>query len=233
MAYNNNFDKLVYITNLLEKYNIEYWIDSGTLLGIMRDGKLLPNDKDIDISIWEEGLSKIDPFLKEVANSDYTITKNAYRGNVFLYSLIPNNNYDNQIIIDLKIFAKSGSMIYCPSVVYREIKYKQGTLPYRLVVLVNKLIYRMRLNKHIQQYLREDRFPLSIVYRVATWYAPSEYFKSFIRHPEYSFYIPEKWREYLVFRYGDWKKPVKKWDHRTDDGGYANKTPNELLYGKQ
>jgi phosphorylcholine metabolism protein LicD len=39
------------IVKILEKNNIRYWIDMGTLLGIIRDGDLIPWDHDVDIAI--------------------------------------------------------------------------------------------------------------------------------------------------------------------------------------
>ena len=36
---------------ILEKHNIRYWIDMGTLLGIIRDNELIPWDHDVDIAV--------------------------------------------------------------------------------------------------------------------------------------------------------------------------------------
>jgi phosphorylcholine metabolism protein LicD len=44
-------ESLSYISKLLNKNSIEYWADSGTLLGIKREGELLKHDPDIDISL--------------------------------------------------------------------------------------------------------------------------------------------------------------------------------------
>ena len=47
----NDIQTIKQVANLLEQLNFEYWIDSGTLLGLYRDSKLIESDKDIDISI--------------------------------------------------------------------------------------------------------------------------------------------------------------------------------------
>lgn len=44
--------------NLLNKHNIPYWVCHGTLLGLIRDGRLIPWDHDIDIAIWAGSVSK-------------------------------------------------------------------------------------------------------------------------------------------------------------------------------
>jgi len=47
------------VTDLLDKHNIEYWLEGGTLLGIIRENRLLPWDNDMDISIKEEYSEKL------------------------------------------------------------------------------------------------------------------------------------------------------------------------------
>ncbi|PIE81085.1 MAG: lipopolysaccharide cholinephosphotransferase, partial [Candidatus Delongbacteria bacterium] len=45
---------LVDSTNILEENNIKYILEAGTLLGIVRENRLLPWDNDIDITVTEE-----------------------------------------------------------------------------------------------------------------------------------------------------------------------------------
>lgn len=42
------------VTHLLEKLSAQPFLVSGTLLGMVRNGSLLPHDKDVDIGIWED-----------------------------------------------------------------------------------------------------------------------------------------------------------------------------------
>ncbi len=51
-SYKRRMIKMIFKTlDILEKYNIPYWLDDGTLLGIVRDGDLIPFDHDADIGI--------------------------------------------------------------------------------------------------------------------------------------------------------------------------------------
>ena len=61
------------LLDLLNKNNFIYWLDSGTLLGLYRDGKLLDNDKDIDISMLND--DKILSFIKKLDNVEIKIRK--------------------------------------------------------------------------------------------------------------------------------------------------------------
>jgi hypothetical protein len=44
---------LIEVSKLLIDNNINFWICHGTLLGIIRENRLLPWDRDIDIAVWE------------------------------------------------------------------------------------------------------------------------------------------------------------------------------------
>ena len=43
---------------ILTDNNINYWICHGTLLGIIRENRLLPWDNDIDFAVWDDEHSK-------------------------------------------------------------------------------------------------------------------------------------------------------------------------------
>lgn len=47
------------ITDLFDKLEIEYILDFGTLLGVVRENRLLPWDTDLDISITHKDLEKL------------------------------------------------------------------------------------------------------------------------------------------------------------------------------
>lgn len=58
--YYNRMKKLVlFAIKILEKNNIPYWVDEGTLLGIIRDGDLLPWDHDADMGVPGEYAEKL------------------------------------------------------------------------------------------------------------------------------------------------------------------------------
>ena len=44
--------------NLLNENKISYWVCHGTLLGLIRDGNLIPWDHDIDLAVWEHEYKK-------------------------------------------------------------------------------------------------------------------------------------------------------------------------------
>lgn len=74
-------------TRTLDELEIDYWVCNGSLLGLVRDGRLIPWDTDVDIGIFNKGvLSRVEePLVKAGArlcdkgkDSDYFIFE--YRG---------------------------------------------------------------------------------------------------------------------------------------------------------
>ena len=53
--------------NILNKYQIDYWVCHGTLLGIYRDNKIIDWDNDVDIAIFDDNTTrkKIKEYFKK------------------------------------------------------------------------------------------------------------------------------------------------------------------------
>ena len=51
------------VVSILEKYDIDYWLEFGTLLGLVREGRFIEHDSDIDIGV--KNLEKIKKLEKE------------------------------------------------------------------------------------------------------------------------------------------------------------------------
>ena len=56
---------LTFIDNVCNKYNLNYWLDYGTLLGAKRHEDFIPWDDDIDLGMMREDFEKILPLLKK------------------------------------------------------------------------------------------------------------------------------------------------------------------------
>lgn len=53
---------------IMKENDVPYWVCHGTLLGLIRDGNLIPWDHDIDFGIWSGAFSKISLIEMMVAN---------------------------------------------------------------------------------------------------------------------------------------------------------------------
>jgi len=61
------------VISIFESCNIEYWLEGGTLLGLRRENRLLPWDNDLDISIHQSEISKIDTLLQSLKQKGFRV----------------------------------------------------------------------------------------------------------------------------------------------------------------
>jgi len=73
MKENVAIDVLQQIKGVLDRHRIEYWLDSGTLLGAVREGKFLPWDHDIDLGAWENALPELVHACQDLKNKGFTV----------------------------------------------------------------------------------------------------------------------------------------------------------------
>lgn len=132
---------LLEITTLLEKNNIEYCLEGGTLLGIYRENRLLPWDNDVDLSILNSELINISPFLEDLQLNNYRVKYRHFEQDKLIF-----NKGDLRIIkirkkrfwgifkdnICLEIFVKysndtsvywdvAGKTMACPKIFYNKL----------------------------------------------------------------------------------------------------------------
>ena len=61
------------LKEVFDNNGIDCWLIYGALLGIVREGKLLDWDRDIDIAIWDKNLSNIESVLNEFHSKKITV----------------------------------------------------------------------------------------------------------------------------------------------------------------
>lgn len=66
-------DELLYIKNLCNKYNINYFIISGTLLGAVKYKGYIPWDNDIDIALLRQDYLKLIDIIEKDNNLNYEV----------------------------------------------------------------------------------------------------------------------------------------------------------------
>lgn len=76
---------LIEITSLLDKNNIIYCLEGGTLLGIYRENRLLPWDNDLDLSILEDELIKIDKFIEDLRKANFRVRTRYFQKDDFYF----------------------------------------------------------------------------------------------------------------------------------------------------
>ena len=228
------------VIEVLENHKITYWLDGGTLLGAVRDGKFIDWDNDIDIGSWDMDYKRDVKKLISLSLIDKGLSIGLYENNMNIrkgqvcvdvkFYLLKNNNavepkFMPRNTIGKILYILSKSLIAPNHISADHMKSFYGSTAVKLSNLITQaipLFMRPGLSKLMMaafyQFGSED----------ITEVVPAIFFKYFSNMTFYgmTFKVPEKTEQYLVYRYGtNWLTPVKDWVTERDDGSIRNYTP--------
>ncbi|RWS22395.1 fukutin-related protein-like protein [Leptotrombidium deliense] len=101
----------IYVFQILEKSNVRYWLEGGSLLGAARNGNIIPWDYDVDIGIYEEDIEKCF-FLRQsvygaVKDAEGFVWEKATEGDFFRVQF----SHSNHLHVDIfPFFSRNGTM---------------------------------------------------------------------------------------------------------------------------
>ncbi len=220
------------VKEVFDNNKIPFWLEFGTLLGAIRDKKIIPWDDDIDLGILAEYVDskfikkKLTNELEKKGFSVYflwdvmNIDKNLIKINVQLMRYNPKDH--KKILLEKpvggnftgKIIIKIGRLLSVSY--YGKIKFDKS----------NGLRYLIKINLfYLLKYLPKKFKPLiykivkifvSPFYKMTIHYldVPANYF---LNLKTINFYglklkVPSSSKKYLEKKYGDWKKPTKHFE---------------------
>lgn len=209
---------------VFKRYNVPYWLDQGVLLGAVRDGKLIPNDTDIDLSLMMNFVPFLLPALKHLKTLNYEIKFEP--SNIILRK--------NNIPITIALYVQNRDV--CVNIGY------PATTPWqqRFETLYSYSKFRNYTNLHgfsakLSRWITAFppfRWWINFTYKsfrkhilhgtTFTQATPTYYYQNFrpIQFYNLKFDVPEQTNNYLAFKYGSyWGTPAKTWDYCTQDGG--------------
>ena len=177
-------DNLEKTLTIFEKHNIQYWASGGTLLGAIREGKIIEHDDDIDLSMFKDDFLKLQNNENNIQNDlndiglHLLISEPELYHNKIVSKRKDNNYHKNKIFIDIMSVEKEGNRYILDTNVYGpNVGDGEGFWG-------NEWFYE----KHL--------LPLST----------HEFSNMIINIPKNPF-------NYLERTYGDWKTPVKQHNH--------------------
>lgn len=215
--------QLRYITNLLNAKDIDYWIDSGTLLGIVRNGDIILGDNDIDIGIWSKSINELKNCLQTISKHDYRLLSQCIGGLTFKIILIPRQSKSLKRI-DFHIYRRCSNYAWSPSYIIRANKYSKKSIKYYFTGLIKHLLLLMRnINRKIANSESLNSILLYYILDIKTWWIPSDFFEQQIYLEKHKLFVPMNYNNYLTFRYGNWHQVNKKWNYWIDDRGLKKK----------
>jgi len=180
---------MLFIAYLLNEYNIDYHIDHGTLLGIIRDNSLMPWDIDVDFACKSQDIDSVLNILNSNLikfNSQYCQTNN------WKYSLhncyLSTEHFNKSLPMVIKIFNESKEEITNMFFLDIEFKYKY----------LNSIYWS--IGSRVLKVEEKICFP-----------------STSIKYKGKILNIAKCSEDYLTILYGDWKKVVKNWSYNEFD----------------
>lgn len=222
-------EQLAWLTDLFASHGVTHWVESGTLLTLVRSGRLTEYDDDIDVAMWSSDLDAMPSLVSEVQANGYQVQKRSYAGYAYKYQFIPEEGEagretTGRRLVDVMVFRKSGAYAWTA----------QSRLAESLPVpgVATLLQYGLPL---IRRYARTTSgememtdFPEHLFTEVLTLWLPLRFVENLDFDDELGVHVPTALDDYLAFRYGDWRTPVEEWS-LTDDGAVRGRSPAPLL----
>lgn len=172
------------VTTVLDSMQIRYCLDGGTLLGIVRENRLLPWDDDLDLFTPADGIKRVKAAMWKLRRYGYWTATNHHR-------------------VDQPPFKTGGARVI-------KVKTRKWLLPDGPINLDIFIKYKSGDDYYWIAGSKKNYVIKSV---------PAEYYEQLtqIEFNNKKHWIPEAYEDYLTLRYGDWRIPVKEWNHRRDD----------------
>ena len=214
-------DDLKKIESYFNSETLELFLDSGTLLGYIRNADYIPNDPDIDLSCTKEDdfLALIDQLRHKAGVQLYR-----YKGEVYKIS-VKKTLINSSCPIDIKLFKEDTEAFFSSPAIGRRgnnIASHKGSSSSLLRTISNSI------KKHCDL----SMWPLSKLYYHDKWLLPKRCCEGApLIDGMNNIKIPNDVNNYLTFRYGNWGVPKSDWLSHRDDGAFL-KTNDLASYSK-
>lgn len=185
-------DLLLFLADIFYKSNIPYFIDHGTLLGIIRDKNILPWDDDIDISINIKYVKNTVICIKDNINKfPYNNTLN-WKSHFIFIEKTPNN-----FLLDNKGENPNNLL----------------NISYDVKPIGIYLSFDNKKGNYIKNFTAEIKFFFiknGTAYQRIT-YSPEYHFNNAdkVLFCKKKLSVPYDYEKYLELHYGEWRKPKK------------------------
>ena len=224
-----------------DEFNIEFWLNLGTLLGATREGKIIEWDTDIDLCMWNYDRKKLFLALHELKKRkvnftlDQPLFPNCESVSLRLFPfdcpidiLLWQVKADNFTNLTLRYEGPTINPIHYFLSAVRHYLYCDLSLSVQTRVLKKQVKFITKILEHSLPLLplKLKTFLLNILQRWklgnVNWLfiTPKRYFEKLGTTKFYglTFHIPVDVEDYLKYHYGEyWKIPQKKWDWWKDD----------------
>lgn len=241
---NQDIDSFLLIVRLMKEHGINFWIDQGSLLGIIRTGNLFSWDHDIDISIWNQEKAKMEAIVIQFQKLGYRVRLLPY---VLKLGII-----DCRIYYDTDGYANTELRSNSDQAILKSYTRRIRKLLSILLYIRNNSVRLMMVGVAVpkpDQALKPRRYQAALWINNRTRWVDSalDYFRdrrvlfrvnrNFLNKLEtIEAYdellpVPADAENYLCFKYGDsWRVPNKDWVYWRDDGALLTVRYHDLSF---
>jgi phosphorylcholine metabolism protein LicD len=213
---------LTIVRNNLDEHNIKYFLDTGTLLGFVRDNGFIPWDNDMDIGILRENIGNrstlfklcenfyIDGFNVTMKGNKISLRKPANRIEINIH--IYDKYYDHYIWSEIYLDKQAYLIRKLDEHFTNQIIFKKGRgIVFKCYIFLSKFLrhfefLRKLYTSKIENSVYSVKIPENLLKEVSQYSCYGEIFK-----------IPILYSEYLSYRYGNWNTVVQDYDYFNDD----------------
>lgn len=217
------------VKELFDKFGVRYWLDWGTLLGAVRDGKIIEWDLDIDLGTTEDNWAKIACVLPELEERGFDVEfakvklyDSIFRRRVFFH------RFGCQVeiwVYETRGEKATAAFAFPTNLISRYLMGLQQLLlsqkveaPARLKLYIQALKYCLllfppKLKELLSEMARWVQMRSGTKIKQIT--IPKHYFEGLgtINFYGMAFNIPSDVESYMECHYGkDWKTPKEEWD---------------------
>lgn len=175
---------LRHVTDILDGTGVGYWLESGTLLGIVRERRLLPWDTDMDIAIRGEDYPRLKKCIASLWLAGYRLRMKRHTVNTAA----------------------------CMTGTPRLLKVRNRKRLFFRGDLLLDVFINFKANDSYHWSIGRDNF-------ITHLSAPAHFYDRLdtIEFDGKRYPVPSNHEDYLAYRYGNWRVPVKRWDCFADD----------------
>ncbi len=220
----NQYDRIAEIQGLISAHKFIHFIDSGTLLGFVRDATILSWDNDIDIGIIDDSGHGFSDLCNDFVNAGYSVSygkwgialkkKGMIETNLRVYKRIDRNIYTIYEDSD----ASSNILKKLSSIIYTDSRSPGGNILKEILRNVVRKGALLLPDSMLRRVLKPGNYISMISDAIVE---PTKK----IMVSGTSFQVPALSEEYLEKKYGEnWRIPTKDYSFKKDDGTIV---PNE------
>jgi len=223
------------VKTILDRGSIKYWLDQGTLLGAVRDGKFLSWDTDIDIGTTYKEAKKIIEKIPELEKKGYKVTitdfaiylsKLSVAIGLCFYRFEKDKAWVLNGIIMPKFFDKPLKHLYSAAerLLYKNLC-KENSIQMRILFFIVPSFILVIIRKFLFRTFELFRL------RYCIFAVPKCYLKNLEKMVFYNmnFNIPSFSEKYLTLLYGkNWQIPNPNWHRKIITRGSHIQTTKKL-----